>query len=119
MTDDPGFTIHAVAELDKTISGEPVVYPTVDQGQIVSHFAEVAPGGQTGVHKHPVACYMHVIEGELTVALADGTQRTYQAGESFLEDPDAWVNNLNTGTEPTKFLAVLPVGVGLAPIEFS
>ncbi len=113
-----GVTILDVAEHDTTMSGNPVKYLSVAEGQIVSHLVEVAPGGQTSVHKHPAACYMYVLDGVLTVELSDGTRRQYEAGESFLEDPDSWVNNLNTGTEPAKFLAVIPSGAGLAPIEF-
>ena len=118
MTEDTGFTILAAVEHDTTMSGNSIEYPSGGPGQIVSHLVEVAPGGQTGVHKHPVACYMHVLEGTLTVELGDGTRRDYSAGESFLEDADSWVNNLNTSAESARFLAVIPTGAGLPSIEF-
>ena len=102
------FKVNVISETTTTLGGNSIVLPQGDNVEIESHIVEIKPGKEIGRHKHPYPVYMYVIEGTLLVELDDGTQKTYQSGEALIEDADTWVNNKNTGSEPVKFLAILP-----------
>ena len=50
--------------------------------------ADIAPGAETGRHRHPTTRFVYVIEGAVTVELEGQPPRTYRAGEAFAEQPD-------------------------------
>lgn len=88
-----------------TPAGQPIQFPLF-RNQLTASLVEIASGGQTGRHMHPVPVLVYIMEGELTVE-ADGQQlRTYKAGQAGVEVTNTWHNGLNRGSVPVKFLVV-------------
>lgn len=68
-----------------------------------------APGGSTGAHRHPGITIVYVLEGEIRSKVGDEPERTYKAGQMFLETPNQLhaVSRNASATKPAKVLAVL------------
>lgn len=101
-----GFKATPVLKASTTVGGQKIQYPTTDKPEIVSVLAEIAPGGETGRHMHPVPLYVHVLEGTLTVEIEGVGRRDFPAGTGFLEVVNTWHNGKNLGGVPVKFLVV-------------
>src|SRR5262249_29370079 len=71
-----------------TVTGEPIRYPTASPHHITAVEITLAPGQQTGWHMHPVPLFAYILEGELTVDYGTKGERTYRAGEGFMEAMD-------------------------------
>ena len=78
-------------------------------------FVELAPGAETGWHKHPIPVYAYVISGNLSVELEDGKCLSFAAGDAVIEVVNTLHNGKNSGTEPVE-LAVFYLGVKGTPI---
>ena len=89
-----------------TATGQKLQYPQTDKPEIESVLVELAPGGESGRHMHPVPTYVYVVEGTLTVEMDHGTPREYAAGSGFLESVNTWHNGKNLGQAPVKVLVV-------------
>ncbi|MDA0239247.1 MAG: cupin domain-containing protein [Proteobacteria bacterium] len=89
----------------KNIVGETIAYPT-GKAKISSLVITIAPGTETGWHKHGVPLYAYILSGEVTVDYGDKGKRTYKAGEAFMEAMDNWHNGVSTGSEPVRILTV-------------
>lgn len=61
-----GFQAAMLLQSSTTVAGQPIQFPLF-RNQITALRAELAPGGQTGRHMHPVPTFVYVLEGELTV----------------------------------------------------
>ena len=46
---------------------------------------EIAPGAETGWHRHPVPSFAVILQGTLEVKLKDGRVKRLQAGEALIE----------------------------------
>lgn len=90
-----------------TVTGEPIRYPTASPPHITAVEITLAPGQQTGWHMHPVPLFAYILEGELTVDYGSKGERTYRAGEGFMEAMDERHNGRNSGQGPVKILAVV------------
>jgi quercetin dioxygenase-like cupin family protein len=67
------------------------------------------PGESSPSHRHPGITIAYVLDGEIRSKVDDGPERTYKAGEMFLEKPGqlhAVSRNAST-TRPAKLLALL------------
>ena len=95
------------------ILGNPLRYPE-GEVNITSAMVTIPPGGTTGLHRHEVPLFAHILEGELTVDYGEGRINTYRAGDSILEAMDVPHNGTNTGSVPMKLLAVYMGGGGKA-----
>lgn len=116
--EEPGFKADVILDTTSTLSGKAINLPQGADVKIEAHLVEIKPGAEVGKHKHPYPVVMYVLDGTLVVEEDDGTKKTYQAGDAFIEDANTWVNNKNPGTVPMKFLAVL-IGKKESPsIEF-
>ncbi len=76
-----------VTPLFKTTSswdGLQIVYPE-GQAEVTALYLEIAPGGSTGWHYHPVPSFAFVIEGTLEITLADGRSKRLESGEGLAE----------------------------------
>jgi quercetin dioxygenase-like cupin family protein len=76
---------------------------------------DVAPGGQFPSHTHPGQVFVTVLDGAMTIRM-QGTERTYPAGESFVEPPGVVVQAVNAGGTPATVLVtnLLPKGAPLS-----
>jgi quercetin dioxygenase-like cupin family protein len=67
------------------------------------------PGESSNAHRHPGITIVYVLEGEIRSKVGDGPEKTYAAGEMFLERPGelhAVSGNAST-IKPAKLLALL------------
>jgi len=97
-----GFTPRVLMQATQTSIGQNILYPLF-RSQLTTVLVEIAPGGQTGRHMHPVPVAVYVLEGSITVA-HEAQEKTYKAGDAFVESVDTWHNGLNRGTTPVKLL---------------
>jgi quercetin dioxygenase-like cupin family protein len=67
------------------------------------------PGQSSPAHRHPGLTIAYVLEGEIRSKVGDQQERTYRAGEMFLETPDELhaVSANASSTRPAKLLALL------------
>tara|TARA_R110002073_G_scaffold245648_1_gene408361 strand:- start:86 stop:520 length:435 start_codon:yes stop_codon:yes gene_type:complete len=83
--------------------GRPINYPT-GKAEVTIVEVEVAPGGETGWHLHPVASFGVVLQGELEVELKTGETLNLKAGDAAAETVNVLHNGRNTGTVPVKMV---------------
>ncbi|HKR36262.1 MAG TPA: cupin domain-containing protein [Steroidobacteraceae bacterium] len=88
----------------QTWNGAPIKYPE-GQAQITGVMIEIAPGGETNWHEHPVPSFGMVLEGTLEVSLTDGRKKLIKAGEAIAEVIATPHNGRNVGTTPLKLIA--------------
>jgi quercetin dioxygenase-like cupin family protein len=65
---------------------------------------EIAPGKETGWHKHPVPGYAYVLSGILTIEMEDGQHFQFEAGKALVEVIHTPHNGKNLGTEPVRLV---------------
>jgi quercetin dioxygenase-like cupin family protein len=74
---------------------------------------EYEPGGGSPSHRHPSSAFIYarVLEGAIRSKVNDAPERTYQAGESWTEQPGDHhqVSQNASTTAPAKLLAVFVV----------
>lgn len=67
------------------------------------------PGESSAAHRHPGITIAYVLEGEIRSKVGDQPERTYAAGQMFLETPNQLhgVSGNASATKPAKLLAVM------------
>lgn len=103
-----------VSKLMQTTSswnGAALAYPA-GQAEITSLLIEIAPGGETGWHLHPVASFGYILEGELEVSLKDGSVKRLAAGQALAEVVNTLHNGRNVGKGPVKLVVFYAGAVG-------
>ena len=103
---EPTATLKVTPLLKSTTSWDdkPLAWPT-GQAEATAVTIEIAPGAETGWHKHPVPSFGVVLEGTLEVALKDGRTRRVEQGQALAEVVDTWHNGRNL--DPKKPLKLL------------
>jgi quercetin dioxygenase-like cupin family protein len=85
--------------------------PTVPGKSLRAVLVEYGPGGASPSHRHPASAFIYarVLEGAIRSKVNDAPEHTYQAGESWTEQPgDHHQVSANASTTaPAKLLAVL------------
>ena len=109
-----GVTAKVLQKTSVTGNGQKITYPQTDKAEVTAMFVELAPGAETGWHKHPNPVYAYVISGNLSVELEDGKCLSFSAGDAIIEVVNTLHNGKNSGTEPVK-LAVFYLGVEGTP----
>lgn len=68
-----------------------------------------APGESSGAHRHPGITIAYVLEGEIRSKVGDDPEKTYAAGEMFIETPNQLhgVSGNASKTKPARLLAIL------------
>jgi quercetin dioxygenase-like cupin family protein len=95
--------------------GQPIAYPREGAPEVTALLVEMAPGEETGWHRHPVPLLGYILAGELTVHQATGEKRVVRAGEVSLESIDVIHNGVNEGATPCKMIVFV---VGIKDIPF-
>ncbi len=87
--------------------------------ELVQLILDFAPGAWTPSHTHGGLLLVTVLDGELTVRDAQGTEQIYKAGESFLEHPGDFLEIGNAGEilAPVTVAALLPKGAKLTTVK--
>lgn len=104
-----GVTAKVLRKTTVTGNGEKITYPATDKAEVTAMTVKLAPGAETGWHKHPIPVYAYVISGTLSVKLEDGKQYTFGAGDAIIEVVNTLHNGKNRGSEPVE-LAVFYLG---------
>jgi quercetin dioxygenase-like cupin family protein len=93
--------------------GKPIVYPD-GKAEITGVLVEIAPGGETGWHLHPVPSFGMVLEGTLEVTLQNGSIKRLRAGDAISEVVNTPHNGHNVGNIPVKLVVFYAGTVGQA-----
>jgi len=101
-----GLTVAPVLKTSVTVLGQPVVYAKTENPEVISVVQTYAPGGETGWHYHLLSSHIYVLEGVLSLEMADGQKREFQAGQAYMESVRTWHNARNLGAVPLKLLVV-------------
>ncbi|WP_295389764.1 cupin domain-containing protein [uncultured Thiodictyon sp.] len=92
-----------------TWNGAPLAYPS-GPAEVTALLVEIAPGGETGWHRHPVPSFAFVLQGTLEVTTQEGLVHHLVAGQALAEVVNTVHNGRNVGTVPVK-LAVFYAGI--------
>lgn len=96
--------------------------PNVPGKSIRGVLVEYGPGGSSPGHTHPHSAFIYatVLEGAIRSQVNDGPVTTYQAGESFAENPGDrhGVSANASDTAPAKLLAVFVLDTGETELTF-
>jgi quercetin dioxygenase-like cupin family protein len=74
----------------------------------------IAPGSETGWHRHPVHGYGYVISGTLEVSTEGREKRRFSAGQAFAEVVHLRHNGRAVGKEPVRLVVMFTGSVGQA-----
>lgn len=96
-----------------TWDGKPISFPA-GAGEATMLIVEIAPGGETGWHEHPVHSFAYLLEGNLEVTLADGRSNQLKPGDSLAEVVGVIHNGRVIGTTPVRILVVYTGAKGQA-----
>jgi quercetin dioxygenase-like cupin family protein len=112
---DPSADIKATTILKAQTSwdGSPITYPR-GKPEVTGMLIEIAPGGETGWHLHPVNSFAVLLEGELEVTLKNGACKRLKAGDAFAEVANTLHNGRSVGTVPAKIIVFYVGEVGQA-----
>ena len=87
--------------------------PNVPGKSLRAVLVEYGPEGGSPSHRHPSSAFIYarVLEGAIRSKVNDAPERTYQAGESWIEQPGDHhqVSQNASATAPAKLLAILVV----------
>lgn len=110
---DPSASAKATVVLNAETSwdGKPIAYPE-GKPEITGMVVEIAPGGETGWHLHPVPSFGMMLEGELEVHLKTGEVRRLKAGDALAEVTNTWHNGRNVGPGTVKIVVFYAGAVG-------
>ena len=95
----------------KTWEGAPIVYPQ-GQAEITGLMIEIAAGGETGWHSHPVPSFGMVLDGTLAVTLKDGRVKELKAGDALAEVIGTPHNGRVVGDRAVKLIVFYAGAVG-------
>jgi quercetin dioxygenase-like cupin family protein len=91
--------------------GRPIIYPG-GQAEITALIVEIAPGGETGWHQHPVPSFGMLLDGILEVTLKDGRTKRMEAGEALAEVVDTLHSGRAVGGTPVKIVVFYAGAIG-------
>ncbi len=99
-----GVQVTPLLKSSVTTAGQKAHYLNTDKPEVTSLIVELAPGAETGWHRHPVPTYAYVLEGDLVVDIEDDGVHEFHAGQAFLEVVNTRHNGKNPGKVPVKIL---------------
>ena len=105
--------VSTVLKTQTSWDGQPLQYPAGD-AEVTGMLIEIAPGGETGWHLHPVPSFGMVVQGELEVSLKDGRKKWLKAGDALAEVVNTAHNGRNVGTEAVKLVVFYAGSKGLS-----
>lgn len=100
-----------VLKAENSWDGKPIAYPE-GKPEVTGMVIEIAPGGETGWHSHPVSSFAVVLEGELEVQLKNGRVKRIKSGEALAEVVNTLHNGRNLGSVPVKLVVFYAGAVG-------
>lgn len=110
---DGGVQAKVLLKTNTTGNGMPIAYLKTDQPEITAMTVDIAPGAQTGWHKHPVPVYAYVLSGCLTVDIEGNISRQFKAGDVIIEVLNTRHNGINNGKDPVKLIVFYTGGTNV------
>jgi quercetin dioxygenase-like cupin family protein len=92
-------------------NGAALAYPS-GQAEVTGLLVEIAPGGETGWHLHPVPSFGYLLEGELEITLKDGSVKRVLAGQALAEVVNTLHNGRNVSKGPARLVVFYAGAVG-------
>ncbi|MDE0951747.1 MAG: cupin domain-containing protein [Halioglobus sp.] len=96
-------SVTPVLKTQKNWYGDQIVYPP-GKAEATVVVVEIAPGGATGWHSHPVPSFGMVMEGAIEVEFENGEVKHLSAGEAAAEAVNVWHNGHNRGEVSAKLV---------------
>lgn len=96
--------VRTLLKTDTNSAGQKIEYPRDKPAEVSVLIVEIPPGKQTGWHQHPVPLFGYVLQGQVTVTLADGRKHTSHEGDALAECVNLLHNGVNEGKVTTKLL---------------
>ncbi|MGC2659797.1 MAG: cupin domain-containing protein [Bryobacteraceae bacterium] len=106
-------SITPVSHDSVTIAGEPELYLNTPNPEVTSVVFTFPPGAVSQWMIHPAPVYVYVLEGTLTVQFEDGSDKSFHAGQGFLQCRSKWHRGRNDSSQTMRFLAVFFGGKGV------
>jgi len=106
---DAAIKARLIIKTEVTGNGDKIKYPAFTHPEVSALEVDIAPGAETGWHKHPVPVYAYVLAGRLRVDMEGGQSLTFGPGDAIIEVVDTWHNGRNIGCVPVR-LAVFYLG---------
>lgn len=103
----PTVSVKPILKTTKTTSGDPIRYPDIADPEVQSLIVEIAPGGETGWHYHPVPAYAYILAGAIEVESETGEKRVFKAGDSFAEMVNRKHDGRVVGDEPVRIVMIV------------
>jgi quercetin dioxygenase-like cupin family protein len=113
LTDKPAVRVTPLLKTTNSWDGTQIVYPE-GQAELTALLVEIAPGGTTGWHYHPVPSFAFLLEGTLEVTLADGRIKRLQSGEALAEVTNTRHIGRAVSNTPVKLVVFYASSVGQA-----
>jgi quercetin dioxygenase-like cupin family protein len=89
----------------QTTIGQSFEYPD-GVPKLTAAIVTLEPGAETGWHRHEVPLYAYILQGELAVDYGAAGEKSFGAGDSFIEAFRSAHNGQNKAGEPVRILAV-------------
>jgi quercetin dioxygenase-like cupin family protein len=102
-----------VIKTSQSWDGALLSYPS-GQAEITGVRIEIAPGGETGWHLHPVPSFGVVVQGQLEISLKNGKTKVVKAGDALAEVVNTAHSGKNIGTEAVQLLIFYAGAAGQA-----
>lgn len=99
-----GVTSKVLVTTGVTANGQKIAYPVTDKAEVTALTVALAPGAETGWHKHTIPVYGYVLSGAIEVELEGGTTVQYNAGDAIIEVVNTFHNGRNRGAIPVSLL---------------
>ncbi len=96
-----------------TVLGQEMIYPE-GRAKITAAIVTMLPGEETGWHRHNAPLFAQILEGEITVDYGDRGEKTFVAGETFLEAFQSDHNGRNSGDGLVRILALFAGAEGVS-----
>ena len=110
-----GLLIPAIAAAQKSETGRKAVFQhdlpnlTLAGWSVTAVEVSYGPGESSAAHRHPGITIAYVLEGEIRSKVGDEPEKSYTAGQMFLETPGQLhsVSRNASSTRPARLLAIL------------
>ena len=101
---DSGVAFKTLLKATTTGNGQPITYLKTDRPEVTIAIVEIAPGADTGWHRHQIPVYAYVLEGTLQVMMEGSKTLTFQKGQVFIEVQNMDHNGKNAGKDTVRLL---------------
>ena len=113
IEDSPVVKVTPLLKTTTSWDGAQIVYPE-GQAELTALIVEIAPGGNTGWHQHPVPSFGLLLEGTLEITLPDGRVKQLHSGEALSEVTGTMHIGRAVSPTPVKIIVFYAGAVGKA-----